>query len=107
MLCPNYQDPSLDPHSQNRGGADGTRRSSQSGVTSNMKKASSTTNIVDDLSSIFGGISSMFYLLYTFTLFYHFSDVLLGKCFQLQKVLHQVEISRMLKGRPKKGEKLD
>ncbi|KAK1398046.1 Auxilin-related protein 2 [Heracleum sosnowskyi] len=51
-------DPSLDPHSQNRGGADGTRRSSQSGVSSNMKKASSTTNIVDDLSSIFGAAPS-------------------------------------------------
>lgn len=51
-------DPSLDPHTQNRGGADGTRRSSQGGVASNMKKASSTTNIVDDLSSIFGAAPS-------------------------------------------------
>ncbi|KAL8146757.1 auxilin-related protein 1-like isoform X2 [Apium graveolens] len=51
-------DPSLDPHSQNRGGADGTRRSSQGGGSSNMKKASSTTNIVDDLSSIFGAAPS-------------------------------------------------
>lgn len=55
-----FQDPSLDPHSQNRGGADATRRPSQSAA--NMKKASSTTNIVDDLSSIFGGLSSIPFL---------------------------------------------
>ncbi|KAG9149371.1 hypothetical protein Leryth_003334 [Lithospermum erythrorhizon] len=44
---------------QNKGGSDATKRtSSTSGPTTNMKKASSATNIVDDLSSIFGAPSS-------------------------------------------------
>ncbi|XP_023738676.1 auxilin-related protein 2 [Lactuca sativa] len=51
-----------DPLSQNRRGQEGAPRTwnSSSGVSSNsnMKKASSTTNIVDDLSSIFGAAPS-------------------------------------------------
>ncbi|KAJ4950267.1 hypothetical protein NE237_027099 [Protea cynaroides] len=52
--------PNTDPFEtqfQNKGGSDGPRRTS-SGTSPSMKKASSTTNIVDDLSSIFGGTSS-------------------------------------------------
>lgn len=56
--APRHRGPSLDPQFQNRRGADGTRRSSPSEVTPNMKKAMSTTNIVDDLSSIFGAAPS-------------------------------------------------
>ncbi|GER54597.1 chaperone DnaJ-domain superfamily protein [Striga asiatica] len=40
---------------QNKGGSEAAKRTPPtSGATSNMKKASSTTNFVDDLSSIFG-----------------------------------------------------
>ncbi|KAM7270876.1 hypothetical protein ACFE04_030090 [Oxalis oulophora] len=47
----NSSDPAVDP--LNRGAPDGTRKST-SGSSSNIKRASSTTNMVDDLSSIFG-----------------------------------------------------
>lgn len=47
-------DPAPDPLSQNRRGQEGSQRTSSTGVSSNMRKASSSTNIVDDLSSIFG-----------------------------------------------------
>lgn len=43
--------------SQSKGGPEPARRTSV-GASSNMKKASSTTNIVDDLSSIFGAAGS-------------------------------------------------
>ncbi|KAI3678621.1 hypothetical protein L6452_37920 [Arctium lappa] len=43
-----------DPLSQSRRGPEGAHRTSTAGVSSNMRKVSSTTNIVDDLSSIFG-----------------------------------------------------
>ncbi|KAG9154377.1 hypothetical protein Leryth_000812 [Lithospermum erythrorhizon] len=42
---------------QNKGGSDSAKRTSSS-ATSNIKKTSSATNIVDDLSSIFGAPSS-------------------------------------------------
>lgn len=42
-----------DPQFQSKGGPEGARTSVSS--SSNMRKASSTTNIVDDLTSIFGG----------------------------------------------------
>ena len=42
-----------DPQFQNKGRTEGARTSVS--TSSNMRKASSTTNIVDDLSSIFGG----------------------------------------------------
>ncbi|KVI11469.1 auxilin-related protein 2 isoform X1 [Cynara cardunculus var. scolymus] len=48
-------DSATDPLSQNRRGQEGAQRTS---TTSNMRKASSTTNIVDDLSSIFGAAPS-------------------------------------------------
>ncbi|XP_065875310.1 auxilin-related protein 1 [Euphorbia lathyris] len=48
----NPSDPFFD--TQNKGGSETAKRTSV-GTTSNMKKASSTTNIVDDLSTIFGG----------------------------------------------------
>ncbi|KAI7738456.1 hypothetical protein M8C21_031585 [Ambrosia artemisiifolia] len=38
----------------NRQGSEGAHRTTTSGVSSNMRKASSITNLVDDLSSIFG-----------------------------------------------------
>ncbi|XP_042492910.1 auxilin-related protein 2 isoform X2 [Macadamia integrifolia] len=53
---PNTSNP-FETQFQNKGGSEGVRRTS-SGTSSSMKKASSTTNIVDDLSSIFGGTSS-------------------------------------------------
>lgn len=48
-----FQNP-FETQNQNRGGPEGARRTS-AGTSSNMKKASSITNIVDDLTSIFGG----------------------------------------------------
>ncbi|KAK9066011.1 hypothetical protein SSX86_015413 [Deinandra increscens subsp. villosa] len=42
------------PPSQSRQGPEGAHRTSTSGVSSNVRKASSNTNIVDDLSSVFG-----------------------------------------------------
>ncbi|KAL5861631.1 hypothetical protein ACOSQ4_002927 [Xanthoceras sorbifolium] len=51
----NSSDPMFD--SQSKGGPEVGRRTSV-GASSNMKKASSTTNIVDDLTSIFGASAS-------------------------------------------------
>lgn len=56
-----FQDTMFDMQFQNKGGSEGVKTSSFGGATSNMRKASSTTNIVDDLSSIFGGISLFFF----------------------------------------------
>lgn len=53
----NNSDPAFDSQFQSRGGAEGARRTSV-GTASSMRKASSSTNIVDDLSSIFGGAPS-------------------------------------------------
>ncbi|XP_028104503.1 auxilin-related protein 2-like isoform X1 [Camellia sinensis] len=53
----NTSDSVLDPQVQSKGGPEGTRRTSVS-TSSNMRKASSTTNIVDDLTSIFGAVPS-------------------------------------------------
>ncbi|GKF98876.1 hypothetical protein Tco_0297659, partial [Tanacetum coccineum] len=47
------QDPAPDPLSQSRQGQRGPQRTSSTGVSSDIKKASSTANIVDELSSIF------------------------------------------------------
>ncbi|XP_011628921.1 auxilin-related protein 2 [Amborella trichopoda] len=46
-------DSSVDAQYQNKGTSDGSRRTS-TGTSASMRKASSTTNIVDDLSTIFG-----------------------------------------------------
>ncbi|XP_059659945.1 auxilin-related protein 2-like isoform X2 [Cornus florida] len=54
----NTSDTASDAQFQSRGGPEGAKRTSAVGVSSNMRKASSTTNIVDDLSSIFGAASS-------------------------------------------------
>nr|DAD24690.1 TPA_asm: hypothetical protein HUJ06_026154 [Nelumbo nucifera] len=54
---PTASDTLFDTQFQNRGGPDGTRNASF-GTSSGMRKASSTTNIVDDLTSIFGGAPS-------------------------------------------------
>ncbi|OMO89520.1 hypothetical protein COLO4_19725 [Corchorus olitorius] len=51
----NSSDPVFD--GQNKGGPEGARRTSV-GPSSSMRKASSTANIVDDLSSIFGAAAS-------------------------------------------------
>ncbi|PSR94990.1 Auxilin-related protein [Actinidia chinensis var. chinensis] len=53
-----FQEPMPDPRFQSKGGPDGARRTSSVGASSNMRKASTTTNIVDDLTSIFGGAPS-------------------------------------------------
>lgn len=44
-----------DPRFQNKGGPEGTRKTSSVGASSNVRKPSPSTTIVDDLSSIFGG----------------------------------------------------
>ncbi|XP_059626321.1 auxilin-related protein 2-like [Cornus florida] len=54
----NSSDPVLSPQMQSRGGPEGARRTPSGGVSSNMRKASSATNIVDDLTSIFGAAPS-------------------------------------------------
>lgn len=72
LLAVVFQDPFQD--SWNRGGSyESSRASSRvpSGASENLRKTSSATNIVDDLSSIFGGILSyspvtMHSLLYNF-----------------------------------------
>ncbi|KAI3694858.1 hypothetical protein L1987_77839 [Smallanthus sonchifolius] len=51
-------DPAPDPLFQNRPGPGVSQRTSTTGVSSNMRKTSSTTSIVDDLSSIFGAAPS-------------------------------------------------
>ncbi|KAM0051075.1 putative Chaperone J-domain superfamily [Helianthus debilis subsp. tardiflorus] len=51
----NFNDSATDPLSQDRRGPEGAHRASSSAVPSNVRKASSTANFVDDLSSIFGG----------------------------------------------------
>lgn len=48
-----FQDPRFDTQFQNRQEPEVARNSAS--TSSNIKKANSTTNIVDDLSSIFGG----------------------------------------------------
>ncbi|KAJ0792366.1 putative Chaperone J-domain superfamily [Helianthus annuus] len=50
-----FCDSATDPLSQDRRGPEGAHRASSSAVPSNVRKASSTANFVDDLSSIFGG----------------------------------------------------
>ncbi|GMP48786.1 hypothetical protein CsSME_00016024 [Camellia sinensis var. sinensis] len=52
----NSSDPALNP--QFKGGSEGPRRTSSVSTSSNMRKTSSATNIVDDLSSIFGAAQS-------------------------------------------------
>ncbi|KAJ0809551.1 putative Chaperone J-domain superfamily [Helianthus annuus] len=51
----NFNDSATDPLSQDKRGPEGAHRASSSAVPSNVRKASSTANFVDDLSSIFGG----------------------------------------------------
>ncbi|KAK9282079.1 hypothetical protein L1049_004991 [Liquidambar formosana] len=53
----NSSDPVFNPQFQSRGGPEVARRTSV-GASSSMRKASSTTNIVDDLSSVFGAAPS-------------------------------------------------
>ncbi|XP_077249760.1 auxilin-related protein 1-like [Tasmannia lanceolata] len=50
-------DPAFDPQFQNKGSFEAGQRTS-SGASSSIRKASSTTNIVDDLTSIFGAAPS-------------------------------------------------
>ncbi|KAL1545124.1 auxilin-related protein 2-like isoform X3 [Salvia divinorum] len=56
--APKARENSTNPFSsqqfQNNGGAESGKRTSSNGASSNMKKVSSTSNIVDDLSSVFG-----------------------------------------------------
>lgn len=52
-----FQDPFFDQQFQNKGTSEATKRApTTSGSSPNMKKASSTTNFLDELSSAFGGI---------------------------------------------------
>lgn len=60
-----HQDPAFDTQFQSKPVSEGTRRASVS-TPSTMRKASSTTNIVDDLSSVFGGIELTLILNFTF-----------------------------------------
>ncbi|XP_058205487.1 auxilin-related protein 2-like isoform X2 [Rhododendron vialii] len=53
-----FQDFMPDPRFQNKGGPEGTRKTSPVGASSNGRKASSATNIVDDLTEIFGAAPS-------------------------------------------------
>ncbi|KAE9463672.1 hypothetical protein C3L33_04417, partial [Rhododendron williamsianum] len=53
-----FQDSMPDPRFQNKGGPEGTRKTSPVGASSNGRKASSATNIVDDLTEIFGAAPS-------------------------------------------------
>lgn len=54
----NSSDTPFDTNFQSAGGPQGAKPTSFGGTSSNMRKASSTTNIVDDLSSIFAAPSS-------------------------------------------------
>lgn len=54
----NSSETMFDTNFQSTGGPQGPKPTSFGGTSSNMRKASSTTNIVDDLSSIFGAPSS-------------------------------------------------
>ncbi|GFZ13376.1 chaperone DnaJ-domain superfamily protein [Actinidia rufa] len=45
-----FQEPMPDPRFQSKGGPDGARRTSSVGASSNMRKPSTTTNIVNDLT---------------------------------------------------------
>ncbi|XP_047980002.1 auxilin-related protein 2-like isoform X2 [Salvia hispanica] len=60
--APKARENSTNPFSsqqyQNKGGAESGKRTSSNGSSSNMKKVSSTSNIVDDLSSVFGAPSA-------------------------------------------------
>ncbi|CAI9776557.1 unnamed protein product [Fraxinus pennsylvanica] len=51
-------DPLFNQQFQDKAGSEAAKRTSSSSGASNMRKASSTTNIVDDLSSIFGAAES-------------------------------------------------
>lgn len=97
------QDSASDPLSQNRRAPEGAHRTSTAGVSSNMRKASSTTNIVDDLSSIFGGIFS--FSLFWDNLWLFFFCYL--KPFFVQKLLQHLVNSKKLKGKLRKDEEQD
>ncbi|XP_042045231.1 auxilin-related protein 2-like [Salvia splendens] len=60
--APKARENSTNPFSsqqyQNKGGAQSGKRTSSNGASSNIKKVSSTSNIVDDLSSVFGAPSA-------------------------------------------------
>ncbi|XP_041995743.1 auxilin-related protein 2-like [Salvia splendens] len=60
--APKARENSTNPFSsqqyQNKGGAESGKRTSSNGVSSNMKKVSSSSNIIDDLSSVFGAPSA-------------------------------------------------
>ena len=105
-----FQEPMPDPRFQSKGGPDGARRTSSVGASSNMRKVSTTTNIVDDLTSIFGGnmlfSTVALFPRCCFPLFLtHFTNLM--KCFCLQKVLHQLENSKKWKEKVKKEEERD
>ncbi|KAF7154458.1 hypothetical protein RHSIM_Rhsim01G0246300 [Rhododendron simsii] len=57
-LAFNFQYSMPDPRFQNKGGPEGTRKTSPVGASSNGRKAPSATNIVDDLTEIFGAAPS-------------------------------------------------
>lgn len=97
------QDPFLD--SQNKGGSEAARRTSV-GATSSMKKASSTANLVDDLSSIFGGIYICLIRITIDDQAILYSIVHWLNYFCLQKLLEHLETSKRLKGKLKRGEEL-
>lgn len=71
-----YQDPAFDAQFQSKGVSDAARRASVS-TSSTMRKASSTTNIVDDLASMFGGSTVDFTLVLNSTFIRSLSIVVL------------------------------
>ncbi|CAH9074615.1 unnamed protein product [Cuscuta europaea] len=56
--APRPRETMLDAQFQNKGGPEGAKATSSPGLASNLRKASSTANLVDDLSSIFGAAPS-------------------------------------------------
>lgn len=51
-------DPTVDSLFQSKVGSEGNKRPSPANTSANIRKTSSATNIVDDLTSIFGGVAS-------------------------------------------------
>lgn len=88
------------------GGPNGAKTTS-GGSSSNMRKASSATNIVDDLSSIFGGTYTFPFLMCMYTCMWEFqiveAEMIIGlTSFQLE--CFPLTIFPLLKGPPLSGE---
>ncbi|KAF8411741.1 hypothetical protein HHK36_004299 [Tetracentron sinense] len=91
-------DPVFDTQFQSRGGPEGAQRMS-AGTSSSMRKASSTKNTIDDLTSIFGGSLSLSLSLPP--------SLPLRILERNPKLPHRLENSRKLTGKVKKDEEPD